>query len=219
MTPLMESKRSMFERGKALMARFCAANDLAVPAIEEADPKRWPFGVCAYYRDHVTTIAIDKCAGIGTAGMQWSFPGHSVDRTPYGVVQHELGHHADWLSSTKRGRYYGDFSIALRARSGEAPLTSYCPNDAEWFAEMFRLFVTNPDLLARLRPRTHAELSTRFRPVFEDSWRARLTGAPDRTVRSIERKLSLSSTTELPLTAKQVAFMDSTMQPLAGEQP
>lgn len=201
LTPLTESKRSMLERGEALMARFCALNDLPVPTIEVGDPKRWPFGVCAYYRNHVTTIAVDKCASIGVAGMQWSFPGHSVDRTPYGVVQHELGHHADWLSSTKRGPYYGDFSIAMRARVGEAPLTSYCPNDAEWFAEMFRLFVTNPDLLAKLRPRTHAELLTRFKPAFDDSWRERLAGAPDRTVKSIERKLGRAGTIHLSLTA------------------
>lgn len=32
-------------------------------------------------------------------------------------------------------------------------LTSYCPNDNEWFAELFRLFVTNPDLFERVRPR------------------------------------------------------------------
>lgn len=187
---MYEGKRSLLDRGKVLMERFCAANGLPVPAITEADPKRWPFGVCAYYRDHVTTIAIEKCAAIGYAGMQWSFPGHSVDRTPYGVLQHELGHHADMLRSTRKGRYYGDFSIQMRERCGEAPLTSYCPNDAEWFAEMFRLFVTNPDLLAQLRPRTHADLLQHFKPVFTDSWRERLAGAPDRTITSIERKLT-----------------------------
>lgn len=187
---MMESKRSMLERGKALMVRFCAANGLPAPEVVEADTKNWPFGVCAYYRADVITIATDKCAAIGYAGMQWSFPGHSVDRTPYGVIQHELGHHVDLTSSTKRGRYYGDFSIAMRERCAEAPLTSYCPNDAEWFAEMFRLFVTNPDLLSKLRPRTYADLLTRFKPVFDDAWRERLHGAPDRTILSIERKLA-----------------------------
>lgn len=183
-------KHLLLARGKGLMRQFCVANSLPEPAIEEADTKSWPFGVCAYYRANVTTIAVSRCATVGYAGMQWSFPGHSVDRTPYGVLQHELGHHVDVLKSTKRDRYRGDFSIGMRQRSGESPITSYCPDDGEWFAEMFRLFVTNPDLLLQLRPRTHAQMVAHFRPVFHDTWRTRLAGAPDRTILSIERKLA-----------------------------
>lgn len=186
-----ENKTSMLARGKDLIAGFCATNDLQLPAVAEADPKRWPFGVCAYYRRDVITISVQHCASVGFAGMQWSFPGHSVDRTPYGVLAHELGHHVDLLSAvTRKGAYFSDYSIRMRERAGEAPLTSYCPNDAEWFAEMFRLFVTNPNLLEKLRPRTHAEMLGRFKPVFQDTWRERLAGAPDRTILSIERKLA-----------------------------
>lgn len=184
-----EGKASMLARGKELAARFCAANGLSEPAVEEVAYKDWKFGVCAYYRRSVTTICVQRCAAIGTAGMQWSYPGYTVDRTPYGVVQHELGHHVDWLLSDRKGPYFGDFSIAMRRRAGEEPITTYCPNDAEWFAEMFRLFVTNPDLLLQLRPRTHAEMAARFKPVFEDSWRERLAGAPDRTILAAERKI------------------------------
>lgn len=187
-----EGKNSLLERGKALMEQFCAANSLSVPSVVEADPKRWPHGVCAYYRAEVITINVKACAGIGFAGMQWSFPGHSVDRTPYGVIAHELGHHVDLnRAQTRRGRYWGDFSCRVRDESGEDKLTSYCPDSAEWFAEMFRLFITNPDLLAKLRPRTHAILLDHgFKPVFQDGWRERLVGAPDRTILSIERKLA-----------------------------
>lgn len=195
---MWETKASMFARGKALMERFCAANEMPVPAVAAADPKDWRLGTCAYYRANVVHIVVDKCAAVGYAGMQWSFPGHSVDRTPYGVIAHELGHHADVLKSTKVGRYYGNFSIEMRAVCGEAPLTSYCPDDAEWFAEMFRLFVTNPDLLAKLRPITHENLCAHFRPVFEDSWRERLQGAPDRTLLSIERKLAPKAIAKRP---------------------
>ncbi|MES2415147.1 MAG: hypothetical protein V4614_15175 [Pseudomonadota bacterium] len=186
-----ESKASMLQRGKVLMERFCAANSMPIPSVTEAPPENWEFGVCAYYRQNVTTISVKHCANIGFAGMSWSFPGHSVDRTPYGVIAHELGHHSDMLKSTKVGRYYGNFSIEMRERTGhEMPLTSYCPNDAEWFAEMFRLFVTNPDLLRNLRPRTHADMLQHFKPVFVDTWRERLAGAPERTILSIERKLT-----------------------------
>lgn len=186
----MEDKPSLLKRGQDLMTRFCAANNLTVPAVVLADPGRWPFGVCAYYRREVITISVKHCAAIGFAGMQWSFPGHSVDRTPYGVIAHELGHHVDLLNAnTRRGPYWSDFSIRMREACGEEKLTSYCPDDAEWFAEMFRLFVTNPDLLSKLRPRTHAAFIERWKPVFEDTWRERLAGAPDRTIASIEKKL------------------------------
>ncbi|MET3512776.1 hypothetical protein ABIC63_000541 [Pseudacidovorax sp. 1753] len=191
-----EGKQSMLKRGIQLMEGFCAANDLPVPPVTLTNREGWSFDACAYYRPVEIHICVDKCASIGYAGMQWSFPSHSVDRTPYGVIAHELGHHADWSRSTRKGRYFGDFSIGVRKRSGEAPLTSYCPNDAEWFAEMFRLFVTNPDLLQHLRPRTHADLLQHFKPVLNEPWRARLAGAPDRTILSIERKLTPKAPTQ-----------------------
>ena len=190
-----ETKPSMLGRGAALMTRFCEANALPVPKINVVKREDWKFDPCAYYRPVYVAICVEKCAAIGYTGMQWSFPGHSVDRTPYGALAHELGHHADRTRSERTGLYYGDFSVAMRQRCAEAPLTSYCPNDAEWFAEMFRLFVTNPDLLAKLRPATHADLLTHFKPVFADSWRERLDGAPERTILSIDRKLTAKPTT------------------------
>lgn len=186
-----ETKQSLLDRGVELMRLFCSPNGLLVPPVVTVERRSWPFDACAYYRPIEIHICVDKCAAIGFAGMQWSFPGHSVDRTPYGVIAHELGHHVDMTRSTRRDRYRGDYSIGMRKRSGnEQPLTSYCPDDGEWFAEMFRLFVTNPDLLHKLRPRTHALLAADFKPVFEDGWRERLAGAPDRTILSIERKLA-----------------------------
>lgn len=184
------SKQELLTHGLELMRRFCAANELAVPPVVTVPRATWSFDFCAYYRPVEIHICVEKCATVGTAGRAWSFPGHSTDRTPYGVLAHELGHHADWTRSERKGRYYGDFSVVMRARCAEAPLTSYCPNDAEWFAEMFRLFVTNPDLLHQLRPRTFADLlGMGFAPVFDDPWYSRLAGAPERTVQSIINKL------------------------------
>jgi hypothetical protein len=103
-------------------------------------------------------------------------------------VQHELGHHVDVLRAA-RDRTGATSASACAARSGEKAITSYCPNDAEWFAEMFRVFVTNPDLLRLVRPRTYRELvgRRRFKPVFTDTWRDRLQGAPARTITAAER--------------------------------
>lgn len=186
---MYETKRSLLVNGKALMARFCALNGMSVPTVEEVPYDEWRFGVCAYYRRDLISICVQRCAAVGTAGRQWSYPGYTVDRTPYGVIQHELGHHVDLLLSDRKGAYFGDFSIGMRRRAGEEPITTYCPNDAEWFAEMFRLFVTNPDLLLQLRPRTHAEMMARFKPVFDDTWRERMAYAPERTIVAAERKI------------------------------
>lgn len=181
------SKPNLLVAGVKLMVDFCTLNSLRQPEVNEASPASWSFGVCAYYRPATIHICVPKCAAIGVAGRAWSYPGYTVDRTPYGVVQHELGHHVDVERSTRRGNYYGDFGIRLRQVAGEKPITSYCPNDAEWFAEMFRVFVTNPDLLQQVRPRTHRELRQVFEPVFSDTWRDRLRDAPARTIKAAER--------------------------------
>jgi hypothetical protein len=184
------TKAEMLAGGQALVERFCALNGIEVPGLEVVSSNDWSFGVCAYYRPSTTRICLVKCAAVGVAGPAWSYPGYSVDRTPYGVLAHELGHHVDVLKSDIKRAYFGNFSVNLHTLSGEAPISSYSPNPAEWFAEMFRVFVTNPDLLRVLRPRTHAELVAVFKPVFADSWRERLAGAPERTFAAVERKLT-----------------------------
>lgn len=188
-----EDKPSMFDRGKSLATKWCEINNVIPPSVIYVPSSEWRVSRCAYYRRGVTRICVQRCAGIGVAAMAWSYPGYIVDRTPYGVVQHELGHHVDMLLSDRTGAYFGDFSINMRKRSGEPPITSYHPDDAEWFAEMFRVFVTNPDLLLQLRPRTHAEMMVRFRPVFTDTWRERLAGAPDRTIKAAENKIAAAA--------------------------
>ena len=187
------SKADLLEQGKLVMAEFCTLNNVFQPAIRQHTPETWSFGVCAYYRAGVTNICVSRCAAVGTAGRQWSYPGYTVDRTPYGVLQHELGHHVDVQRGSRRASYWSDFSKAIREQSGETPITSYCPNDAEWFAEMFRVFVTNPDLLRLVRPRTFRELRFHFTPVFSDSWSDRLRDAPERTRRAAERQIEVLS--------------------------
>jgi len=144
---MSDEKRALFVAGKEHIARWCAANGVVCPSVVECeDPEN--FGTCAYYRDSVIYISVRKCAGYGRAGRQWSWPGYVVDRTPYGVLAHELGHHVD----RQHGAAGGVMSHLWRPLDA-APLTSYCPNDNEWFAELFRLFVTNPDLFKRVRPK------------------------------------------------------------------
>lgn len=187
----MTDKATMLRAGIELMQEFCETNKLAEPNINEVPKDKWRFtSTCAYYREDVITIAPSACAFIGYGGRAWSYPGYVIDRTPYGVVQHELGHHVDFSISGEKGAYGGDFSERLRAATGEKQITSYVPNDWEWFAEIFRLYVTNSDLLKRLRPATYKVLRDLYRPVVDKPWRTVLKHAPQRTVEQAAIKIA-----------------------------
>lgn len=182
-------KAELLQRGHEHVHEFCVRNGLETPLVIVRPRSEWFVGACAFYRPIRIEICLEACASIGTAGMAWSFPGYSVDRTPFGVLAHEIGHHADVVLSTRKARYFGDFSIDFRRERNEERLTSYCPNDAEWFAEMFRLFVTNPDLLRVIRPRTYEGLRERYAPVELRSWEEVLQDAPERTLAACRKKV------------------------------
>jgi hypothetical protein len=182
-------RRTLLERGRHRIAEFCAANVITAPAVLVEAAANWRFPVCAYYRPRYIAVCLERCALPGTAGRAWSWPGYSTDRTLYGVLAHELGHHVDYHRGERRGAYWSEFGAGIRAASGEALLTSYCPNDAEWFAEMFRLFVTNAALLAVLRPRTwQALLDAGFLPVSGGDWWIELGDAPERYRAAVQNK-------------------------------
>lgn len=186
------TKQALLSQGMDLIESFCDFNGLRLPPVRQYTAAEWRFAsTCAYYRPETIHIAVQRCAHIGTANRAWSYPGYVIDRTPYGVVAHELGHHVDHIRSLVKGSYGGDFSERMRAESREPKLTNYCPNDWEWFAEMFRLFVTNSDLLRAVRPRTHALLvGAGLKPVVTKPWREVLQGAPERTIEMAGRKVA-----------------------------
>lgn len=188
--PPPPSKMQLLASATRLMADFCRLNALQCPTVEQCAYADWPHDVCAYYRPVKVAICVARCAAIGTQGRAWSFPGYIIDRTPYGVVAHEVGHHADREKGAVKGPYYSEFSTAVRNAAGEAPLTNYCPNDWEFFAESFRLFVTNPTLLRLIRPRTYREIrAARYVPIVTRDWREILATAPGRTLAMAERRI------------------------------
>jgi hypothetical protein len=195
-------KRTLCDLGVARATRFCLLNGLEMPPVVVTPKKEWHVNACAYYRPDTEgnrewtspgiNICVEHCGrpADDSPGRNWSWPGSTTDRTPYGVVCHELGHHCDWLASDKRGTYFGDFGVSVMARSGEAPLTSYAAtNPAEWFAEAMRLFVINPDLLRLLRPKTYGIISLRFKPIRGRDWINALgSNVPARVVKSLRNK-------------------------------
>lgn len=180
---MMPTKDELFELGKSHISSWCAANNVEPPKVNARTGKP-DFGVCAYYRDGEIEIWVKSCAAIGLAGRSWSYPGYAVDRTPYGVLAHELGHHVDG----QHGPAGGVRSHLWRPLDAE-PLTGYCPNDNEWFAELFRLFVTNPDMFRAVRPGI-ADLFEKDWPVNVETrqWRDVLAGS-ERHLKAAENKI------------------------------
>lgn len=174
----MNDKASLFARGKALMESWCQLNGVTPPAVVSHEG-HCQFATCAYYRENQINIWLLDCAHVGSNFRMWSYPGYVIDRTPYGVLQHELAHHVD----NAEGPRGGELSHLWRRETQEDPITNYSPNDNEWFAEIFRLFVTNPDLLRLLRPKTFAKLIERFPNRAQQApWAFVLSGADDRWI-------------------------------------
>lgn len=188
-------KQHLLEQGIALAERWCGLNGVPMPQVIVKSRAEWRFDACAYYREDRIVICPDRCASIGTGGRAWSYPGYQIDRTPYGVIAHELGHHVDRTRSLDKGAYGGNYSQDKRRHSGEAKLTGYCPNDWEWFAEMFRLFVTNPELLRAIRPVTYKSFTLDgLKPVEQRAWHVVLKDAPDRTLQMAQRRIMEAQT-------------------------
>lgn len=188
------TKESLYLDGLQLMNRVCVANRIGAPEVIRLNKgdRLYALATCAFYRPPgFIKIMVHKCAHLGVSGSAWSFPGYKVDRTPYGVLIHELGHHFDFFLSKQFGAL---FSWMVWDAAKEQALTNYVGTDSnpgtyykEWFAEQFRLFGTNPDLLRLLRPKTHATLLRYFLPVELRPWHEVLATAPARTLAMAER--------------------------------
>ena len=186
-------KTILYLKGIERVKTFCDVNNIRIPEISRGD-RNWRFSVCAYYRpQYGIRISLKDCAPSATESQvrNWNWWGSVTDREPGGVLCHELGHHVDLLMAVNhRGAYWSDYGEAVRKESGEKPITSYCPNSAEWFAEMFRLFVTNGVLLEKLRPKTFSILTRKFQPVSDHNWEVELgVEVPQRILLNLRKKL------------------------------
>lgn len=186
------SRDEMAAAGRLRVQELCHLNGWPRPVVYDYLPKGTG-GTCGFYNGRGAIYVQPRlCAKPGYGGPAWSWPGYMVDRTPYGVYPHELGHHVDQLLRQPGG---GRFCKLVRGITGESPISGYCPNSEEWFAEMFRLFATNPDLLSRVRPHTYRLLTAKFgfKPVETRGWRAVLKGAPARTLEMAARRIKENS--------------------------
>ena len=193
----MGVKLKLFNRARHLVTKFCQNNGLNIPEMSIAE--FWVFNECAYYREDRIVVCLAKCASPCTDSQarNWNWPGNTVDREPLGVVCHELGHHVDYNAGKRRGAYSSEYSEMVMEHANEKPISSYAPNPAEWFAEMFRLFMLNPKLLQLLRPHTYSLLKADWRHTSTLSWQLpirkyeKLIGypVPPRVMKSIQNKI------------------------------
>jgi hypothetical protein len=178
------NKNLLYQNSELLVKKFLDENHLKYPIVELNSN----FSDCGafYYRDNKIVVNISNCSSIGKSGMRWSYPGYVIDRTPYGVLCHEIGHYIDKLYSSPKTL----FSYECRKYSKENKITNYCPNTEEWFAEIFRLFLTNPDFLKVFRPKTFNFIKeTGIQYTENRKWQEVLQHAPIRTLQMAEKKL------------------------------
>lgn len=186
---------ALHHRGVDAILEFCVKNSMIAPTIDvHTETQGWNVQACGYYRRMRIHVNARLCAAPVPRGpRQWSYPGYIVDRTIYGVLMHELGHHVDLMMGEKEGlqlgKYCSEWSYKLRSRVNEEPITTYAPDSAEWFAEIFRLFITNPDLLKLIRPRVHSALSESFTPVEHRCWEEVLWEAPEKVQKAAMAKI------------------------------
>lgn len=200
----MNDKDALFNDGVRLASAWCELNGTSMPTVRRLahSDRLYHLATCAFYRPTTITIMVEKCASRGHGGRAWSWPAYAIDRTPYGVIQHELGHHLDHVKSEpakSRDDVQSLFSWKIHDASHEPPMTGYLGTDAhaptffmEWFAEIFRVFVTNPDLCRRLRPKFYAAMLERgLQPVPGGSWNEALLahGAPSRIIEQARKKM------------------------------
>lgn len=91
------------------------------------------------------TINLNRCRvpPKRPTGYNWSTPGWKADRTPYGVVCHETGHHVHALRLV---------NVDITDWRDEPDVSGYEPNRTERIAEALKLMIGNPDLLRLGRP-------------------------------------------------------------------
>jgi len=87
----------------------------------------------------------------------WSWPGYKVDRTPIGVVAHEVGHYIEDCLR-RLGRLTAEHSERWRdiLKANKKAVSGYEPVPSEAWAESMRLFILNPNLLSRGLPARYA---------------------------------------------------------------
>lgn len=150
--------------------RFCETNVVPLPRfVASADGRLRASRVYATYRreTRLITVYLDKTTR--HESIRDSFPRSRLDFSTLGCACHELGHHVNEVRGWSAvARDFYDTHVKERMLSPYAHMSRH-----EDFAETFRLFVTNPDLLEAYRPRRFEFMKSvmRLSPIEDRKWR------------------------------------------------
>ncbi len=186
-------KKELFNLGVKLSSKWLADHNLAKP-FRIFSNKREANAFCPdfiedkwfgshIFVDGISVVAVDVERCVMSHRASWAdrehtYPGYKLDFTPYGIVCHEVGHHVDY--TLKKSRVLSNTREWKRIVDNEEAVSPYEPNYQEAFAEAFRLFLTNPDLLRVSRSDRWDYFVDRLRlnPPHEMSWKTVLKHAP-----------------------------------------
>lgn len=133
--------RMIRERELALEDISKISTDLEVSQVQiiYTDNPNHVSGSCGEYRNYNQVWVVPgECATRGFSDYRWR-----VNRTIQGVTLHELGHYLDYQYIQAPGEVFPP----------ETDITNYSDtNSRENFAECFRLWASNPDLLGIISP-------------------------------------------------------------------
>lgn len=122
-------------------------------------------------------------------GFAWSYTGFKADLTAPGILAHEIGHHVHHQIDKKTNYKHHNYVLAkLRdLKQNEVAVSGYEPNEFEVMAEACRLFILNPDLLKKGRPKRFEFLSgLGLKPLHTTPWREVLRHAHPRLITAAE---------------------------------
>lgn len=175
----IESKDELLKIGEAVILEFCNINNIKFPNIyiQKTMPGTFDHNLYGYYkysynkRKKFIMLNINNLKiPTRNPGYSWSYPGYVIDATPFGILCHEFGHYITCHNKKLRK----DFSFI---KNLEAPVSSREYNLDERMAEAVRLFLTNPQLLKKGRPKRYKILSDYFNPVITSRWKTVLKNA------------------------------------------
>lgn len=176
-----EDKVSVLAKGLLELDAFGTLNNVPRLAGLHFSPPphaRNRFQLTGLYHNNTIWVDLSKTrTPVATPVRSWSFTGWKSDMTPAGVLAHEFGHHV-WYALLP----YRKIRSALREIvQVEHAVSGYEPCVEESFAEAFRVFMLNPDLLRCGWPgRYEFMLTVGLKPLHEIPWREILVNAHPR---------------------------------------
>ena len=176
--PTAYDKGVAWKQAQNLVKEFCEVNQITEPITHDSlRPNNFGF----YAAGHIYVNVAKTPLPVKIPVRRWSFTGYKADRTAPGVLAHEFGHHISSFKALRRDAWQ---AVLLQERR---KISGYAPNGEEEFAEAFRLFILNPDLLLKAWPvRYKFIISLEVKPVVLLDWREVLRYAHPKIITAVE---------------------------------